>query len=78
MQRRHRGALHRRQEPSIAQCLRHTFATANLLKGQDIRSVAALLAHSSVNTTMLYTGSRRCAWHEPLRKANRPPSRQGN
>jgi integrase/recombinase XerC len=36
--------------------LRHTFATATLLKGQDIRSVAALLGHSSVNTTMAYTG----------------------
>lgn len=38
--------------------LRHTFATATLLKGQDIRSVAALLGHSSVNTTMVYTGQQ--------------------
>jgi len=38
--------------------LRHTFATATLLKGQDIRSVAALLGHSSVNTTMAYTGQQ--------------------
>jgi integrase/recombinase XerC len=38
--------------------LRHTFATAALLKGHDIRSVAALLGHSSVNTTMAYTGQQ--------------------
>jgi integrase len=29
-----------------------------LLKGRDIRSVAALLGHSSVNTTMVYTGQQ--------------------
>ncbi|WP_020655591.1 tyrosine-type recombinase/integrase [Massilia niastensis] len=38
--------------------LRHTFAMATLLKGQEIRSVAALLGHSSVNTTMVYTGQQ--------------------
>jgi site-specific recombinase XerD len=35
--------------------LRHTFATAAVLKGQDIRVVASLLGHSSIETTMGYT-----------------------
>jgi integrase/recombinase XerC len=38
-----------------AHWLRHTFATAALLKGQDIRTVASMLGHSSVETTMNYT-----------------------
>lgn len=50
----HEGASRLRDASS--HWLRHTFATATLLKGQDIRSVAALLGHSSVNTTMAYTG----------------------
>ncbi len=35
--------------------LRHTFAKAALLKGQDLRVVAAALGHASVTTTMVYT-----------------------
>lgn len=35
--------------------LRHTFATAALLRGHDIRHVAAALGHSNVRTTMDYT-----------------------
>jgi site-specific recombinase XerD len=35
--------------------MRHTFAKAALLKGQDLRVVAAALGHASVTTTMAYT-----------------------
>jgi site-specific recombinase XerD len=35
--------------------MRHTFATAALLAGKDIRIVAAALGHASVTTTMVYT-----------------------
>jgi integrase/recombinase XerC len=35
--------------------LRHTFAKAALLTGQDMRSVAAWLGHRDMGTTMVYT-----------------------
>jgi len=35
--------------------LRHTFAKASLLTGQDVRHVAAWLGHRDLNTTMVYT-----------------------
>ena len=38
-----------------AHWMRHTFAKAALLAGQDIRVVASALGHASVNTTMVYT-----------------------
>jgi len=44
-----------RLREASAHWLRHTFATVAILKGQDIRTVASMLGHSSVETTMGYT-----------------------
>ena len=42
-------------KPVSVHCLRHSFATALLLNGVDIRQIQEYLGHVNVETTMIYT-----------------------